>query len=416
MLQKLDQLLAKEIISLTFIITAAVSSIMMMSQLPRYMEFIFQAPDVFTTFLMLLLFIFPTILKFAVPVSLLLSCAIVIMRMSSDRELEVWLTNGVSIFRLSLMPSLLGVAVALISLFSALFFEPYSNQQFEKFKWFQTRALLEMVLKGSLKEKVFVYDFPLPEKMKFAIYSDQISNSGSKLSDVFLAMGQANQVYSSVIVAESGRLNKVVSNGYPDYVFSLFNGKSYAYQGEKKLNTNLDFEPLPEWSVTSFEQMDLSLVSAFKDKFKLQSKTDGQGEVLYPAEYFQMLEKKKRESENWKKDIPIIQKYLFILKQISIPISTLFLPVIGVCLGILDPRKKQFSVYFGIGIVIFILYASISLCQQLALRLIISPYAILFVTPVSLLLLSSVFLYWRYYYPPSSGFIQFIKNTLWKRS
>ena len=70
------------------------------------------------------------------------------------------------------------------------------------------------------------------------------------------------------------------------------------------------------------------------------------------------------------------------MKQVSGPVSTVFLPMIGVCLGVLDPRKKQISVYFGIGIVIFALYASLSLCQQLALKFIISPYCILFATPL----------------------------------
>lgn len=419
MLHKLDQILAKEIITLTFIITAGLSSIMMMSQLPRYLEFVFQAPDIGTTFLMLLLFILPTILKFAVPVSLLLACAIVIMRMSSDRELEVWLASGVSIFRLSFMPTLLGFAVAIISLASALFFEPYSSQQFEKFKWLQTRTLLESVLKKTLKEKVFIYDFPLPENIKFSVYSNQVSQTDGKLSGLFLATSKSDQIYSSFITTESGQLNRVMTKGYPDYVFSLFYGTSYAYlpqNSSANQDKDTSYPAVSNWSVTSFDQMDLYLVNAFKDKFKLQSKQEIQIQGLYPSALIHALEKQKKESKNWRKDENLILKYLFFFKQISVPISTLFLPFLGVCFGILDPRKKQFSVYFGIGAIIFVLYTSLSVCQQLAVQFLISPYSILFVTPLILFFISSICLYWRYFYPPSVGFFSFIKNILWKRS
>lgn len=419
MLHKLDQILAKEIITLTFIITAGLSSIMMMSQLPRYLEFVFQAPDIGTTFLMLLLFILPTILKFAVPVSLLLACAIVIMRMSSDRELEVWFASGVSIFRLSFMPTLLGFAVAIISMTSALFFEPYSSQQFEKFKWLQTRTLLESVLKKTLKEKIFIYDFPLPENIKFSVYSNQVSQTDGRLSGLFLATSKSDQIYSSFITTESGQLNRIMTKGYPDYVFSLFHGTSYAYLPQNPSphqNKETSYPAVSNWSVTSFDQMDLYLVNAFKDKFKLQSKQEIQIQGLYPSALIQVLEKQKKESKNWKKDENLILKYLFFFKQISVPISTLFLPALGVCFGILDPRKKQFSVYFGIGAIIFVLYASLSVCQQLATQFLISPYSILFVTPSLLILITSLCLYWRYFYPPSVGFFSFIKNILWKRS
>ena len=63
-LQKLDRLVASEIISLTFVITASLSSIMMMAKIPRYAPLLFSAPDSGTTFLMLLLYIFPSIIKF----------------------------------------------------------------------------------------------------------------------------------------------------------------------------------------------------------------------------------------------------------------------------------------------------------------------------------------------------------------
>lgn len=400
MLSKLDQLLAKEIISLTLIVTTAVTSIMMMSQLPRYMDFIFQSPDVLTTFIMLLLFIFPAILKFAVPVSLLIACAVVILRMCHDREFEVWLASGTSPWRIMAAPMGLGGLISLISLASALFFEPYSVQQFNQFKWLQTQSLLEVAIKSTLKEKTFVYDFPIGDKTRFAIYSDEIRSSDSHLSHIFMSAGDAENT-SSVLTANSGFLKKVVTNGYPDYVFSLEQGQSYFMSND--------------WSVTRFETMTFSLVNAFKDRFKLQLENDDTTEGLYPVEYFQMLDKKKQHSANWRKDEDIIARYLFIFRQFTIPIATFFLPMIGVCLGISDPRKKPASVYAGLALSIFLLYASISLAQQLALHMILSPVWMLILTPGLMCLLAAFLVYWRLRCPPSVGFFEFLQLTFSKK-
>lgn len=437
MFQKLDKLLAVEIISLTFVIASGVSSIMMMAKLPKYTDFLFSAPNILTSFLMLLLYILPSILKLTVPVSLLLSCAIVIMRMSADRELEAWMSCGVSVYRFAFMPSLLGVGVTLISLFSALYFEPYSNKQFEKYKWVQSRTLVESFIKMNLKEKSFIYDFrdshnfPVTGKTKLVLYFGEMNSAKSEMEKAFLSFSDPNHQYSSFIVANTAKLNKESILGYPDYIFKLYDGYIYSYQEGKNpistlisplqhtnyifdsnlkssLNENL-FPPSVDWTVTQFSEIDLSLVSLFKDKFKLDMEPQNHTDQLYPAEYFKMLNEEKSKHNDWKKDSRIIGYILYIFKQISVPISTLFLPFIGVCLGILDPRKKQVSVYFGIGLVIFALYASMSLCQQLALKFYISPYFMIFSTPLILFLISLILLKWRLNYPPSMSFFEFLK-------
>lgn len=448
-LQKIDRLLAGEIISLTFVITAGVSSIMMMAKLPKYADFLFSAPDILTSFLMLLLYILPSILKLTVPVSLLLACSIVTMRMSVDRELEAWFSCGVSVVRLSFMPSLLGVVVMCISLFSALFFEPYSNKQFEKFKWLQGRTLVESFIKNSLKEKAFIYDFQdsqnslMSGSAKLSLYFGNVNSSKTKMQDVFIAFSQPNQKYSSYVIAKNGELSKELVLGYPDYIFKLSDGFIYSYaEGKNSLQDlmqkspqqlqqprksgyifanklivkkDLDLYPSPaDWTVTKYMHLNLSLVSLFKDKFKLETGPQNHMDQLYPKEYFAVLEQEKAKSPNWRKDEEIIDKFIFFLKQISVPVSTVFLPLIGVCLGILDPRKKQLSVYFGIGIVIFALYSSLSLCQQLALKFIISPYFMLFVTPIVLICILLLLMRWRSCYPPSCGFFEFLKNDFAK--
>ncbi|WP_186643706.1 LptF/LptG family permease [Fluviispira vulneris] len=434
-LQKLDRLMATEIISLTFVITASLSSIMIMGKLPRYADFLFSAPESVTTFLMLLLYIFPNVLKLTVPISLLLASAIVTIRMAADRELEAWMSSGVSIFRFAAMPTFLGIAVMLISLFSALYFEPYSTQQFNKFKWIQTRGVVEAVLANTIREKSFIYDVPSTEKVNMSLYFQKVSSDKSEFMNVFMGIKPPSENFFSVLVSETGSLKKTQNYGLPDYVFSLQDGTAYAeresnetlpvlikehpktFYFSKSISAKIDLTQFPkpqDLIVTQFKDMDISLVNTFKSKFKTDSTFSGGADQLYPAAYIEFLKQQIDNSPNWKNDRLVIEKFLFILKQVAVPLSTLFLPIIGVCLGIQDPRRKQYGVYFGIGLVIFALYSSMSLCQQLILNFTISPICMLFIPPSVLIFIILILLRWRLRHPPSTGFIAFVRDDLFK--
>lgn len=431
---RLDKTLALEIIALTVVMTTGLSSIMIMAKLPRYAEYLFSAPDVPTTLLMVLLYTFPNILKLTVPISLFMACSTVVMRMSTDRELEAWFACGVNVLRLAITPCLLGVGVMFISLFSALYLEPYSIKQFDKFRWLQTRSLIEGLLKNSLHEKSFTYDIFSAGNINLAIYFDKSEKNQTQFSNVFMAHSSNHQPYSSLVYAKRGELHKETVNGYPDFIFTLSDGNAYslqespvpisqllkenpnAYQIEKGITfAELGHYPQPaDWSITQFTKMNVSLVNAYKNKFKLESSMPNQAAQLYPSEYIALLEKEKNASENWRRDEGVISKYLFFLRQISLPLSSLFLPILGVCLGIIDPRRKHISVYFGMGIVIFSLYASISLCQQLAMKFIISPFLILFLPSFVLLCILLFVLHWRLKHPPSLSFVSYLKEDLFR--
>lgn len=432
-LHKLDRLIANEIITLTFVITASLSSIMIMAKIPRYAQLLFSAPDTGTTFLMLLLMILPSIIKFTVPISLLISASLVTIRMAADRELEAWMASGVSILRLSAMPSFIGLIVMLISLFSALIFEPYSNKQFEKFRWVQSRKAVEELIKDSLREKSFNKSNILDSDSLF--YMQDISKDRSEFKNVFLAAKTSNEKYYSTIVSSAGSLKKKLNAGFPDYIFSLNKGTVYSikqsdksisyylkenpdtFQLQKKdmkRNEFLSYPSLSDFTITYFSEMNISLVNTLKNKFKGDMNFTENTNQLYPIAYFEMLDKEKEKNPEWSKDTKIIEKLIFIFKQISVPISTIFLPIIGICLGIQDPRRKQFGVYLGIGVVVFVLYASISICQQLALSFVLPPFLMLFITPIALIIIIALLLRWRLRHPPSTGFIAFVRDDLLK--
>lgn len=429
MLKKLDKLLLSEILTLMCVLTAVISSVMIMAKLPKYAGPLFAAPNTFVFLLMLLLYALPSILKFTVPVSLLLSCAIVTMRMSMDRELEAWLSCGVSIRRVALMPTILGIFVMLLSLASAFFFEPYSNQQFQKFKWLQARQIVESIVQSRFTEKVFIYDLvpgssSNPQSFpQVSLYFDQVNATKTEMNHVFLAFSQPGEQYSSLIVGKKGFLRKDVVAGYPDYRFRIEDGVVYSYKPglpvpafftTTRTPTNVSADPVPvypNWTTTRYKSLELSLVSLFQDHFKMESSQTDDMDQLYPRDYWDVLKKNMKDSPHWQTDKPILEKWIFLMRQICVPLSTLFLPVVGVCIGVLDPRKKQIFVYVALGVVLFVLYASLSVSQQFVLRFFIPPYAMLIVTPCLLFAIAWVVLRWRLRYPPSCSFFEFLKSS-----
>ncbi len=436
--RKLDRLIASEIISLTFVITASLSSVLIMIKFPRYANLLFSAPDSGTTFFMLLLFILPSVLKLTLPISLLLASALVSAKMSADREIEAWMASGVSVLRLSYMPIFLGIIVMIVSLWFALFFEPYSNKSFNKFQWLQSQNAVEAMVQNSIREKSFVFDaLPIPENAKLTMYLQSVSSDRSEFSNIFIGLKSNHEKHFSVIVAKSGTLKKEKVNGLQDYIFSLNDGYVYScntnkvslekfilQNKESLISSNLEnshsklnlsaYPSFTDWNVTQFSEMQISLLNSFKSKFKIDSNSSNNINQLYPNELYNYIDRLQVDNSDWRYKPEVIQKIVYVFKQISIPFCSIFLALIGICLGIQDSRKKQIGVYLGVGIIIFILYSSVSLSQQLATSLIFPPTIAFIFAPLALILTSCILLRWRLRHPPSVSFITFIKDDLLK--
>lgn len=300
------------------------------------------------------------------------------------------------------------------------------------FKWVQSRELVEAMIKNSIREKSFINDaFANSDNVNLVMFLNKVSEDKTDFQDVFIGLKTNSYSYYSIVQSKEGELKKKSNDGFPDYIFSLKNGTGYSGKlanhnlpyflsnkdehfkfPQKDFNKNdlILFPKVSDWTITHFSDMHISLINTFKDKFKVEMNQIENSNQLYPREYFNQLSKEMETNLDWNKDIKMVEKLIFIFKQISVPISTIFLPIIGICLGIQDPRRKQFGVYLGVGLVIFALYASISLCQQLSLNFILPPYAMLLATPLILIFIIILLLRWRLKHPPSTGFIAFLQE------
>jgi lipopolysaccharide export LptBFGC system permease protein LptF len=467
--------ITKEILSLTVIIMAALSSVMFLFRLLAFADYIFVSEEGLLSVFMFILFLLPAIFKLTVPVSLLLSTMVVVLRMSHDRELEGWMSVGVSPARLAVGPVLVGVLVCGLSGFSSLFLEPFSRQEWRQFKYMHARKSVESIIENRLQEKTFLSELFRAGGADIAFYVDALAPNRRDFSGVFFAVTNKDQPFSMVLVAKEGTLQKEQGEGLTDYVLTLRDGHFYhPTVSDGKPAVSLDdlsrgggmrVSPVPspspvptpldsaaqavldaqiaalpnpthpptptpdpaatpvptpteipwseryqyprDWSVTGFQEMRVSLLNMFSRQFDPGSFDANDIRSLYPRDYVREL-RKLRTGPEWGKNQRHVRDHSFFYEQIVVPFSCLLLPLIGVCLGIQDPRRKAGLAYLGLGLVVFAYYASIMTCQQLALRFVLPPEVTLVVPPVVLSLLSLVMLAWRVRYPPSVRFFEFL--------
>jgi lipopolysaccharide export LptBFGC system permease protein LptF len=399
---KLDRLIFGEIATLTLVILAILSTVMFLFRILTMTDYLVLTQDGIFSLLMFIIFVVPNILKLTLPLSLLFAAAIVSVRMSGDRESEAWMSSGVSILRFCRAPFVLGLVFALAAAVSALWMEPYARQQWRRFKWIHARKGVESILENRLREKTFISDLFHGGGSRIALYVDSIAQNKEKFTGVFLGIheGQGERP-SRVLTAASGRLRKDSDSGSYDYIFELQDGRLH--------------QPLPSggWNVISFDVFRISLVNMFQKQFEISAFDSNDMRSYFPEKYIAEL-KSLRQRSDWGSSQRSVRDHTFFYEQIAVPLSCLFFPVIGVCLGLQDPRRKAGFTYLGIVSIIFIFYALIMLSQQLAVTFVVVPEVSLVLPLVSLLVITALVLIWRLRHPPSASFAEFISREFKK--
>gem|GEM_PF-647460 len=489
--------MTKEVVSLTLVVMAALSSIMFLFRLLAFADYIFISEEGLLSILMFVLFLLPAIFKLTVPISMLLSSTVVVLRMSGDRELEGWLSVGASPARIAVGPFVVGIFVCALSASSALLLEPYSRQEWKRFKYLNARKSIEAIIENRLQEKTFLSELFRTGDSDIAFYVDKLAPEKNSFEGVFLAVTRKNEPYSMVLLAKEGTLRKEDTGGLTDYVITLRDGRYYrpqATRGDDPLQAsgakvtaadgaagpksaradaapssrgwrlpNLAITPLPtpiptydlkeaakatvlvgptqppqayvatprptpvpiasvvpwsdrytypgEWSVMDFRELRVSLLNMFSGQFDPGGIDQTDIRSRYPRDYISEL-RKLRASPEWGHNPRQVRDHSYFYEQIIVPFACLVLPIIGVCLGIQDPRRKAGLAYLGLGLVVFAYYASIMMCQQLAARFLVPPEISLVVPPVIIVVIAVVLLRWRMRFPPSVQFLEYLRIVL----
>ncbi len=358
-LRLFDRYILKEIIPPFLIGLVVYSFVLLMQQILLLSELLIARGVPFKVVLNLLVFLFPSVLAFTVPMSVLMGILAGLSRLSSDAEITAFKTLGISYNRLLrpvLVFSFLGFFV---TAFLTLYLAPRAN-----YKWVQT-----------FSESVMT-------RVQFNInpreFNDTIPNTVIFVQDITPEMGWRNIfVYFAtppdepkVILAREGRLNF-----YPEErraALELRDGMIHAYP----------LHDIDDYRITSFGhyEEELDVEGAFPKigaKKRVREKDikelwiDSQRIKLELAEFLVdqknplMFNLKKKESR---------AHWIEIHKKIALPFACFIFALLGLPLGAFTKKGGRTSGFtLSIGIIL-IYYILITAGEQIAMEGRISPF------------------------------------------
>jgi lipopolysaccharide export LptBFGC system permease protein LptF len=439
-LSRIDWYITREIISLALVIVAVVSSVMFVFRIFAFADYVFLSQDALSTVFLFVVFLLPTIFKLTIPLSLLLATLIVTLRMSQDREIEALLSCGASVLRLARAPTILGLLGMLTSMYTAFFLEPMSREQLGRFKWMQAVRGIENFVESRLDEKTFLTDvFPLDHVDVSLFVERLVSGRRGEMEGVLLNISDPRSKIRDdiLLVARKGSIYKEEGDTFPDYVFRFEDGRIYQPsvrspdsedlepQGRPKATVRTPVlqgsfvGPLPadahelltragDWEIFRFQELKVSMFSLFRRESRSDDESEVNIRTLPPRAYWTEL-KKRRMSQEWGRDRRIVRDHTYFYEAFTVPLACLFLPVVGICMGVCDPRRRPGHAYLGVGLFVLVFYATLMLCQQLALRYVIGPETTLWFPPLVLAALTAWIVRVRVIYPPSASFLNILR-------
>jgi len=255
------------------------------------------------TVLQLFVYILPYSLVVTIPMSVLLAALATFTRLSSDGEIVVLHTAGISLPRLARPALALGLLATLATLAITIWILPYSNFAFKNLVFEMARRQASV----GIQEGIFTS--PLDGLI---LYVEQLDAKSSKMEGVFL-VDSRNPAERRVIVAREGRFTSDPVHLRLDLQL---------HQGAIHLNGK---EMNGRYRLLSFSDYTLSLDVARALPGPGQRMLGEQ--ELTIAELRQRSDSLRAQGKNYHPPLVEIQK------KLAIPFSCLLFPLIGVPLG-----------------------------------------------------------------------------------
>jgi lipopolysaccharide export system permease protein len=275
---------------------------------------------------LILFYSIPHFLVFVLPMSVMLSILLTLMRMSSDNEIIALKSGGVSLYRL--LPPILLFAVAgfLATLFMTLYGMPHSKSAITRL----TYTMLTSNTDVGLKARTFNTRFK-----GVTLYVNEVDLHDRIMKDVFIE-DRRNPKAVSTIVAPRGRFIKDAEGR--SVRLRLFNGMINQVSRAKR-SANAIY----------FSTYDINLDMQEIARARALAAKDKDADAMGLAELRRHIQSVRNSPEDYHKAlIALHEKY-------SIPAACLALAILAIPLGI-ELKSSRRSAGLGMGMFIFIVY------------------------------------------------------------
>ena len=272
----------------------------------------------------MIFFLLPDILSFALPAVTLMSVVVAFLRLSADSEIIALKSSGVSIYQMLPPVVVFSLIVFLIALSITAFAAPWGNRSFKDllFKIAKSKADL------GIKERVFSEPFE-----NVVIYVNSFSKQDGVLRDIFVVDKRDDSV-ANTIIAEEGR---ILVNP-KERIITLYFVKGIILQVED------NFESARTINFNTY-----SLNIGLKD---IMAGLETRQKAPHELKVQELVEELNNVPKGDRRRNRVMRE---LIEKISIPLSIIFMGMIGVPLGA-QIRTRGRTAGIGISLVVFSVY------------------------------------------------------------
>lgn len=342
----------REIISVFFVVAAAFCTVLVTVRMLKFTGLIMNKGVEPGQLGMVFLSIFPPFLELALPLSGLLATLIAISRLSSDSELIVLRSSGVSLFKLLIPVAIFAGFLTIASIYVSLSLRPWGNKLLQQtlYEIARTRSI------SGLDQGVFTKLGPL------TIYADSIDYSTGHLNKVILEDRRVAEA-PKVIHAQDGRL--LSDDGSRTIAFLLRDGAIHEFITGAYVLTNFTENQLQIHADEVFnsdearrgqqitEMSHAQIIQGSEELAAREAANDITSELRAPSEI--------ELRANWKltslneitrrKNRLLLELY----RRYFAPLASLVLPFLGLALGISAPRgQKSWIITSSVGLALLL--------------------------------------------------------------
>ncbi len=263
-------------------------------------------------------------------------------------------------------------------------FEPWGRREFEKFLYDKAQTELDSMVRFKLQPGIFLNDF-----LGFTLYAEEISADRTGLANVLLTPNQATGNGEALTMwAPIGSITGTVAAG--DLTLTLKNGTAFSPDHEQDA-----------LSTMTFAKAEVDLLRIFRDRILGGEYKDDDFRGYPPRKLYQHIKHLKNTPDRSEGQY-YRARHLF-HKRIAAPFTTVVFALLGIVLGLQDPRHGKNRGFIGGGLVIVFSYVIIQGFTWMADKGNIDGVLAAWLPNLVLSLLAAFWLYQRNRLPLSEG-------------
>lgn len=333
MRKTINRYILKEISLPFFMLLLILTFVLLMGRILQLMDLMINKGVGLTAIIKLICYLMPSFLIITIPVSLLIAILIGMGRLSSDNEITIMKSSGISLFQLMPPVAAASLVAFIVTAIMGFFLVPGGN--------FATKNLLFEIAKQKasigIKEKIFNDDFE-----GLVLYANSIPVHGNYMENLFISDNRLSGEPITILAKRGYLISSPVSM---TVTLRLENGSSYAVDSDFRVFKKMDF--------ASYDiSLDVSApVTGEEGVIKKKGTEMTLTELVKSIRDGDMKKKKHREL--------VIELH----NKFTIPFSCLIFCLLGVPLGLVKERSGK-SRGFVIGIVVVMTYYVLQLSGE----------------------------------------------------